>query len=69
MMESFGIMTLSFKDWEEKEQSSKGIKNEWLIRGEGRRNENLDHENQRRKWLVTNVHQSVQCYNKIAETG
>ena len=39
--------------------------NERLIRGDGRRNENLLHENQRRKWLVTNVHQSVQCYGKI----
>ena len=29
-MKSFGITNLTFKDWEEKEQSSKGIKNEWL---------------------------------------
>ena len=39
--------------------------NESLIRGDGRRNENLLHKNQRRKWLVTNVHQSVQRYGKI----
>ena len=35
----------------------------------GRKNENSDHENQRgdsfKKWLITNVYQSVRCYNKI----
>ena len=66
LMPQLKIPYAATKTWHSQMNKLNYLKmNEWLIRWDGRRNENLLHENQRRKWLVTNVHQGVQCYSKI----
>lgn len=49
IMENFGIMSLTFKDWAEKEESSKGTYNKLLIIVEGRKYKNLNYEIQRKR--------------------
>ena len=66
LMPQLKISHAATKTWHSQMNKLSYLKmNERLIRGDGRRNENLLHKNQRRKWLVTNVHQSVQRYGKI----